>query len=97
MQIAGSRAAEQHFIQEKLDVMAGLKPALLELAPTVPGSRILDGNFTVVRHTVCVPKGRDAAVAYLRGLVEEVKAAGLVAKWIQKSGVKGLSVAPLAR
>src|SRR5687767_8690596 len=61
VQIAGSRAAEQHFVREQLDVMAGLKPALLVLAPTLPGSRILDGNFTVVRHTVCVPKGRDAA------------------------------------
>ena len=94
--IAGSRAAEQHFVREKLDVLAGLKPALLELAPTLPGSRILDGNFTVVRHTVCTPKGRDAAAAYLRDLVEDVKASGLVAKWIEKSGVKGLSVAPLA-
>ena len=94
VQIAGSRAAEQHFVREKLDVMAGLKPALLELAPTLPGSRILDGNFTVVRHTVCVPKGRNAAAAYLRELVEDVKASGLVARWIDKSGVKGLSVAP---
>jgi polar amino acid transport system substrate-binding protein len=96
VQVAGSRAAEQHFVREKLDVMAGLKPALLELAPTLPGSRILDGNFTVVRHTVCVPKGRDAAAAYLRDLVEDVKASGLVTEWIRKSGVKGLSVAPPA-
>ena len=97
VQIAGSRAAEQHFVREKLDVMAGLKPALLELAPTLPGSRILDGNFTVVRHTVCVPKGRDAAAAYLRDLVEDVKASGLVTRWIAESGVKGLSAAPAAR
>src|SRR5262245_31494454 len=86
VQIAGSRAAEQHFVKEKLEVMAGLRPALLALAPTVPGSRILEGNFTTVRHTVCVPKGRNAAAAYLRELVEEVKASGLVAKWIEKSG-----------
>jgi polar amino acid transport system substrate-binding protein len=76
--------------------LAGLKPQLLELAPTLPGSRILDGNFTVVRHTVGTPRGRDAAAAYLRDLVEDVKASGLVAQWIEKSGVKGLSVAPLA-
>ena len=30
-------------------------------------------------------------------LVEEVKASGLVAQWIQKSGVKGLSPAPAAK
>jgi len=96
VQIAGSKAAEDHFVKEKLDALAGLKQGLLELSHTLPGSRILDGNFTVVRHTVGSPKGLNAAAAYLRDLVEEVKASGLVAKWIEKSGVKGLSVAPLA-
>lgn len=97
VQIAGSTAAEEHFVNEKLDALAGLKPVLLEFAPTVPGSRILDGNFTVVRHTVGTPKGRDAAAAYLRELVEDVKASGLVARWIEQSGVKGLSAAPAAK
>jgi polar amino acid transport system substrate-binding protein len=97
VQIAGSKAAEEHFVKEKVDVLAGLKPGLLELAPKLPGSRILDGNFTVVRHTVGMPRdGRDAAAAYLRDLVEDVKSSGLVKKWIEKSGVKGLSVAPAA-
>ena len=96
VQIAGNKAAQERFVQEKLDAMAGLRPGLLELAPTLPGSRILEGNFTVVRHTVGTPKGLDAAAAYLRDLVEDVKASGLVAKWIEKSGVKGLSVAPAA-
>jgi polar amino acid transport system substrate-binding protein len=94
VQIAGTKAAQEHFVKEKLDALAGLKPGLLEAAPALPGSRILDGNFTVVRHTVGMPRGRDAAAAYLCDLVEDVKASGLVAKWIEKSGVKGLSVAP---
>jgi polar amino acid transport system substrate-binding protein len=96
VQIEGTRAAREHFVREKLDALAGLRPGLLEIAPTLPGSRILDGNFTVVRHTVGTPRGRDAAAAYLRDLVEDVKASGLVAQWIKKSGVKGLSVAPAA-
>ena len=96
VQIAGSKAAQDHFVKEKLDALAGLKQGLVEFAPTLPGSRILDGNFTVVRHTVGSPKGLNAAAAYLRELVEDVKASGLVAQWIKKSGVKGLSVAPPA-
>ena len=60
--------------------------------------KIGDGlTFHGLRHTVGTPRGRDAAAAYLRELVEYVKAAGLVAKWIEKSGVKGLSVAPADR
>jgi len=55
-----------------------------------------EDNFTVVRHTIGMPKGRPAAAAYLRELVEDVKASGLVAQWIDKWGVKGLSVAPAA-
>jgi polar amino acid transport system substrate-binding protein len=96
VQIEGTKAAREHFVKEKLEALAGLRPGLLEIAPTLPGSRILDGNFTVVRHTVGTPRGRDAAAAYLRDLVEDVKASGLVARWIEKSGVKGLSVAPAA-
>jgi polar amino acid transport system substrate-binding protein len=97
VRIAGLDAAAKQFTNEKLEALAGLKPQLLELAPTLPGSRILEGNFTVVRHTVGTPKGLDAAASYLRDLVEEVKASGLVAQWIQKSGVKGLSPAPAAK
>jgi len=96
VQIAGSTKAAEHFAREKLEALAGLRPVLLDTAPDLPGSRILDGNFTVVRHTVGMPKGRDAAAAYLRDLVEDVKASGLVTKWIEKSGVKGLSAAPAA-
>ena len=96
VQIAGSKAAQEHFVKEKLDALAGLKQGLREFALTLPGSRVLDGNFTVVRHTVGSPKGLNAAAAYLRDLVEDVKASGLVAQWIKKSGVKGLSVAPPA-
>jgi len=94
VQIEGLDAAQEHFAREKLEVLAGLKPALLEFMPTLPGSRLLEGNFYVVRHTAGTPKGRPAADAYLRDLAEEVKASGLVAQWIAKSGVKGLSVAP---
>ena len=54
--------------------------------------------FSLLETVVCPRfcRGRDAAAAYLRDLVEDVKASGLVAKWIEKSGVKGLSVAPPA-
>jgi polar amino acid transport system substrate-binding protein len=96
VQVEGIGTASKRFVDDKLEALAGLKPQLLELALTLPGSRILDGNFTVVRHTVGTPRGRDAAAAYLRDLVEDVKASGLVAQWIEKSGVKGLSVAPPA-
>lgn len=97
VRVSPSAAAAKLFVSDKLEALAGLKPVLLEVAPKIPGSRILDGNFSVVQHTVGTPKGRDAAAAYLREFIEDVKAKGLVAQWIEKSGVKGLSVAPPAK
>jgi len=94
--VPGLDEAAAHFVREKLEALAGLKPGLLDFEPTLPGCRILPGNFYVVRHTVGTPKGKPAADAYLAQLVEEVKASGQVAQWIVKSGVKGLSVAPAA-
>jgi len=94
VQVQGLEAAAERFVDDNLEVLAGLKPALLDFMPTLAGSRLLDGNFYVVRHTVGTPKGHPNADAYLAQLVEEVKASGLVAEWIKKSGVKGLGVAP---
>lgn len=95
--IPGTPNVFKQFVADKLEAMAGLKPGLIELAPKLPGSRILPGNFSVVRHTAGTIPGRPAASAYLREFVEDVKASGLVAQWIEKSGVKGLSVAPPAK
>ncbi|MEQ1775644.1 MAG: transporter substrate-binding domain-containing protein [Burkholderiales bacterium] len=91
--IAGTAATFKQFATDKMEALAGLKPQLLEFAPTLPGARILDGNFNVVRHTAGTVRGRNAGAAYLTAFVEDVKASGLVAQWIEKSGVKGLSVA----
>ena len=92
--IAGSGTAFKHFVTEKLEAFAGLKTELVKYAAELPGSRILDGRFMVVRHTAGTPRGRDAGAAYLSAFVEDVKAEGLVTQWIAKSGVKGLSAAP---
>lgn len=96
VQIAGTAAAYKHFVAEKPDVLAGLKPALLGYAEQLPGSRILDGRFSVVRQAAGTVKGREAGAQYLREFIEDVKASGMVAQLIEKNGVKGLSVAPKA-
>jgi polar amino acid transport system substrate-binding protein len=57
---------------------------------------MVDGRFMAVQQSIGVPKGRDAGLAYLRGFVEEAKASGLVARAIEKTGARGVSVAPRA-
>ena len=90
----GSSAAVKEFASGQYEVLAGLKAQLTEIAPTMPGARILPGNFNVVRHTAGTLPGRPEGAAYLRTFVEDVKASGLLQQWINKSGVKGLAPAP---
>jgi polar amino acid transport system substrate-binding protein len=74
--------------------MAIIKPGLLQDVEKIPGSRILEGQFTSVQQSVGVPKGRSEAAKWLQGFVQESKASGFVAELIAKHRVKGLSVAP---
>ena len=92
----GADQAFKRFVDEKLEAYAGLKPRLTTDQEKHPGSRILDGRFTAVQQAAGTPKGRDAAAAYVREFIEDVKASGLVAKLIEKNGVRGLTVAAKA-
>jgi len=86
-------AAFDLLVTGKADALAGLTQALIGLADKLPGSRMLDGHFMKVPQAVGVPRGRDAALAYLRGFVEDAKKSGLVARAIERIGARGVSVA----
>ncbi|MEA3157832.1 MAG: polar amino acid transport system substrate-binding protein [Betaproteobacteria bacterium] len=90
----GADNAFKRFLDDKLDALAGLKPRLVTDRDNLPGSRILDGRFTAVQQAVGTPKGRDKGARYLREFVEEIKAAGVVARAIESNSVRGLTVAP---
>jgi polar amino acid transport system substrate-binding protein len=83
------------FVREKLDALAGLKPALLEAQAKLPGSRVLEGRFTAVQQAVGTSRRNKAAPKFLAAFVEEAKSSGLVARLIARHKVVGrLSVAP---
>jgi polar amino acid transport system substrate-binding protein len=60
----------------------------------LPGSRLLEGRFTAVQQAVGTPKGHDIGARYLREYVDDIKGSGLVARTIEKNGIRGVSVAP---
>lgn len=81
------------FVERELDALAGLRPRLLSDAERLPGARLLSGRFTAVQQAVGTPRTRERGAAFLRDFVEEAKASGLVARLIERHGVRGLSVA----
>jgi polar amino acid transport system substrate-binding protein len=84
------------FLAQKLEVLSGLKPRLVTDAEKLPGSRVLEGQFTAIQQAIGTPKSRTAGAKYLREFAEDAKASGLVAQAIAKHGVRGVSVAPRA-
>jgi polar amino acid transport system substrate-binding protein len=93
----GIPASVKLFSEQKLEALAGLKPGLVSEAEKLPGSRVLEGQFTAVQQSIGVPKKRAAAAKHLRAFVEDAKRSGLVAQLVEKHGVKGVNVAPPAR
>ena len=78
----------------KADAAAANKPILHELSMQLPGSRILEGRFSAERAAFALPKGREAALAYVNTFIEDAKSEGLVKKALDRAGARGALVAP---
>ena len=87
-------SAFDQLVRDKLDALAGLRPRLLTDVTKLPGSRILDGQFTAVQQAIGTARKNAAGATFLRKFAEEAKASGLVASLIARHKVVGLSVAP---
>jgi polar amino acid transport system substrate-binding protein len=85
------------FLEQNLEVAAGVKQQLEADARQAPGLRLLDERFMVIRQAMGVPKSRGAAAALaLHSFVEEAKASGLVSQALARHEIVGASVAPAA-
>src|SRR5262249_9769748 len=89
----GQPVVFETFKSQGLEAYIGLKPALQDFVPKMPGSRILDGRFMAVQHGIGTPRRNAAAAEEVRRLVEEMKASGFIARSVEKSGVRGLQAA----
>jgi len=93
----GIDASYNAFVNDKLEVLSGLRPRLLSDVQKLPGARLLDGQFTAVQQAIGTPKARSAGAAFLRTYVEDVKASGFVGEAITRNNSQGVSVAPPAK
>ncbi|BDB24143.1 ABC transporter substrate-binding protein [Cupriavidus sp. TA19] len=85
----------QAFLEQGLEVAAGVRQQLEADAAKHPGLRLLDERFMVIRQAMGLPQSRgSAAAAYLHAFVEEMKASGLVAQALARHQIAGASVAP---
>jgi ABC-type amino acid transport substrate-binding protein len=85
------------FVQQQLDVAAGVKQQLEADLKRYPGHRLLPGRFMVIQQAMGTPKSRGPeAAAFLSQFVETMKASGFVTDALRRHGIQGASVAPAA-
>lgn len=85
------------FVEQMLEVAAGVKQQLEADQQRFSGYRLLPGRFMVIQQAMGTPKSRGAeAAAYLAKFVEDMKSSGFVSDALQRHGIQGASVAPAA-
>src|SRR6478735_11024355 len=73
IQIAGLDGAFNKFKDDKIDVLAGLRPGLMKDIAKMPGATILPGKFSAVQQAVGTAKANKAGAEYLAAFVEQAK------------------------
>jgi len=93
----GGRAMIDMFVNDKLEVAAGVRQPLVAYAKDHPEMRVMDGHFMEIQQAMGTPKGRTAGAEYLRAFVEDVKASGFVAEALKRSGQSATVAPPAAK
>jgi polar amino acid transport system substrate-binding protein len=81
--------AQQMLLRGELDAFATNKGILFEMSEGVAGSRVLDGRWGTESMAMAIPKGREAALPYLRQFGSSVRGNGLLASIVRKAGLRG--------
>lgn len=96
MRAPSSPATVDTFIEQNLEVAAGVKQQLQADARRIPGLRLLPGRFMVIKQAMGTPRSRGQNAANsLHAFVQDMKASGFVADALRRHGIQGAAVAPL--
>jgi polar amino acid transport system substrate-binding protein len=85
------------FLDEGLDVAAGIRQPLTDVVGAHPELRLIDERFMQIQQAVGTTRTRrPETVEFLRDVVEDLKANGFVSEALRRSGRADVSVAPPA-
>ena len=90
-----SPAVVRTFVEQGLDVAAGVRQQLESDLARFPGHRLLPEHFMVIQQAMGAPHDfPEAALRCLSAFVEDMKRSGFVAEALARHGVSGVTVAP---
>ena len=83
------QAAHDLFFEKKVDVLASLKPKLLEDMANHSGLRMIDPPFTAVKQSIGLAKGNADSIAFLNALIAQSIENGWIAAQLELHGMTG--------
>jgi polar amino acid transport system substrate-binding protein len=82
------------FVTANLEAAAGVRQPMVKFVNETPGLRLIEPSFMEIRQAMGMVKGRPAGAAFLHSFIEEMKASGMVADALRRSGQDDVAVAP---
>lgn len=90
VRVPTSPAVVDAFVEQSLEVAAGVKQQLEADAARHGGLRMIEEPFMVIRQAMGVAQVRgNTAARYLRAFVDELRASGFVSQALARHGIKG--------
>jgi polar amino acid transport system substrate-binding protein len=93
VRLAGPEEVRRELVEGRVDLIAGVKPALEADARVVKGSRLLPEAFMSIRQAMGTPREREAGAAHIALFIEDAKRSDLLAELFARNRVEGGSLA----
>jgi polar amino acid transport system substrate-binding protein len=78
----------------KVNAYAQNRAMLNGLIGSVSGAHVLSDGFASVEMSLALPKGRPAALSYVKDFAEQARRSGIVARAIEAAGMNDVDLAP---
>ena len=83
------------FFENKVDVLASLKPKLLEETENNEGIRLIDEPFTAIKQSIGLPKEKQDSVAFVNEVIRSSIRDGWLAGRLEKHGMTSKLTVPV--
>jgi polar amino acid transport system substrate-binding protein len=94
VRVPTSPAVVDAFIDQALEVAAGVKQQLQADMARHPGLRLIEKPFMVIRQAMGIARARgETAADYLRAFVDDLRSSGYVRDSLARHGIKGATAA----
>ena len=87
LRVISIKESHEMFYAGKGDVLASLKPRLVDELAKIDGYRIIEQPFTSINQSVGIQKGHPDAVIFLNSLIAELSGNGFIEQSLKRHGV----------